>query len=83
MIFTVNWEEAVKLPVPKDPSPDGCPPYYLLILSPRQEAEYAAIGVPTERRPLCKALLKDCGELGAQPGQLVVDAIGRWCIVTR
>lgn len=59
----------------------GCPPFTPLVLSPRQEEEYLAIGVPLEHRPLLKAFLSLYPE--GKPGQLVTDALGRWCLVVR
>lgn len=57
----------------------GEPPFRKVALPPRKATEYAAIGFPEERKPLGKAPLDYCP--WAEPGDLVADKNGRWCIV--
>lgn len=65
-------------PPPERPN-YGTPPFFKVILPPRKKLEYAAIGYPIERLPLGLASLDFCP--WAQPGDLVSDKTGRWCIV--
>lgn len=81
MSFLATWrydDVTEKNPPPVDPR-RGEPPFYKLVLPPRKEAEYAAIGVPEERKPLGHAPLDFCPRF--RPGELVADKNGRWCIV--
>lgn len=76
-MITVDWEAGTV----SDTDVVGCAPFEPLVLTPRQEAEYAAIGVPSERRPLLVAQSSACPF--AKIGAYVVDSLGRWCIVVR